>query len=206
MQMSESSLRDPGPADRDSRSKSARHTARDSAYSIWKSFLEPIGDYSTYGGLLGQRCGEPTPLKKGTLVTRRISEAKWNSRPGTACRVVMLGLPIPWEPLYPDQGSRYAPVRGDAGEFNTIHAPNVASGKGGGRHWKRSTSCSSESSRHSGSLWPKHVDGNYRVKLSLRRRARPAEMLAASLVQAQSDAWANIPFHLELESLPSGST
>jgi alpha-N-arabinofuranosidase len=52
--------------------------------------------------------------------------------------------------------------------------------------------------KYSGSLWLKHVDGNCTVKLSLRRHAHPAEVLAASVVQAPSDAWVKYTFHLEL--------
>jgi alpha-L-arabinofuranosidase len=47
-------------------------------------------------------------------------------------------------------------------------------------------------------LWLKHVDGNDKVNLSLRRHAHPAEVLAASVVQAPSDAWTKYTFQLQL--------
>ena len=52
--------------------------------------------------------------------------------------------------------------------------------------------------KFSGSIWLKHIDGNNAVKLSLRRRARPAEVLASSIVLAPTETWAKYPFHLEL--------
>jgi alpha-L-arabinofuranosidase len=52
--------------------------------------------------------------------------------------------------------------------------------------------------KYNGSLWLKHVDGNDNVKLSFRRHAHPAEVLAASDVQAPSDAWTKYTFHLQL--------
>ena len=190
-QMSESS---PGIQDQPIVIRVSRPDIRQEiAPTLFGSFLEPIG-HSTYGGLWANVVENPS-FEEGLWSAENL-EAQWNSRPELRA-ASSLGLPIPWEPLYPDQGSRYAPVRGDAANSTQSMLLMSLPGKEVGILEEVYLPVHREL-KYSGSLWLKHVDGNYRVKLSLRRRARPAEMLAASLVQAQSDAWAKYTFHLEL--------
>jgi alpha-N-arabinofuranosidase len=161
--------------------------------TLFGSFLEPIG-HSTYGGLWANVVENPS-FEEGLWSAENL-ESEWNSRPELRA-ASSLGLPTPWEPLHPDQGSRYAPVRGDAANSTQSMLLMSLPGKEVGILEEVYLPVHREL-KYSGSLWLKHVDGNYAVKLSLRRHAHPAEMLAASVVQAQSDAWAKYTFHLEL--------
>jgi alpha-L-arabinofuranosidase len=161
--------------------------------TLFGSFLEPIG-HSTYGGLWANVVENPS-FEEGLWSAENL-ESEWNSRPELRA-ASSLGLPTPWEPLHPDQGSRYAPVRGDAANSTQSMLLMSLPGKEVGILEEVYLPVHREL-KYSGSLWLKHVDGNNAVKLSLRRHAHPAEMLAASVVQAQSDAWAKYTFHLEL--------
>jgi alpha-L-arabinofuranosidase len=161
--------------------------------TLFGSFLEPIG-HSTYGGLWANVVENPS-FEEGLWSAENL-ESEWNSRPELRA-ASSLGLPTPWEPLHPDQGSRYAPVRGDAANSTQSMLLMSLPGKEVGILEEVYLPVHREL-KYSGSLWLKHVDGNYAVKLSLRRHAHPAEVLAASVVQAQSDAWAKYTFHLEL--------
>jgi alpha-N-arabinofuranosidase len=161
--------------------------------SLFGSFLEPIG-HSTYGGLWANVVENPS-FEEGLWSGDNL-DALWNSRPELRA-ASSLGLPTPWEPLYPAQGSRYAPVRGVAANSAQSMLLMSLPGKEVGILEQVYLPVHREL-KYSGSLWLKHVDGNYAVKLSLRRRAHPAEVLASSVVEAQTEAWAKYTFHLEL--------
>jgi alpha-N-arabinofuranosidase len=192
-QMSESSpgLQDKPIVIRISRSD----TRQDIASTLFGSFLEPIG-HSTYGGLWANVVENPS-FEEGLWSAENL-ETQWNSHPGLRASS-SLGLPTPWEPLHPAQGSRYAPVRGDAANSAQSMLMMSLPGKEVGMLEQIYLPVHREL-KYSGSLWLKHVDGNDSVKLSLRRHAHPTEVLAASVVQAPSDAWAKYPFHLQLNS------
>jgi alpha-L-arabinofuranosidase len=161
--------------------------------SLFGSFLEPIG-HSTYGGLWANVLVNPS-FEEGLWSAENL-EAQWNSDPELRA-ASSLGLPTPWEPLYPAEGSRYAPVRGDAANSAESMLLMSLPGKEVGILERIYLPVHREL-KYSGSLWVKHVDGNYAVKLSLRRHAHPTEVLAASVVQAPSEAWTKYTFHLEL--------
>jgi len=161
--------------------------------TLFGSFLEPIG-HSTYGGLWANVVENPS-FEEGLWSAENL-ETMWNSRAELRA-ASSLGLPTPWEPLYLAEGSRYAPVRGDAANSGQSMLLMSLPGKEVGIMEQVYLPVHREL-KYSGSLWLKHVDGNYSVKLSLRRHARPAEVLAESLVRASSEAWTKYPFHLEL--------
>jgi alpha-L-arabinofuranosidase len=161
--------------------------------SLFGSFLEPIG-HSTYGGLWANVLVNPS-FEEGLWSAENL-EAQWNSDPELRA-ASSLGLPTPWKPLYPAEGSRYAPVRGDAANSAESMLLMSLPGKEVGILERIYLPVHREL-KYSGSLWVKHVDGNYAVKLSLRRHAHPTEVLAASVVQAPSEAWTKYTFHLEL--------
>ncbi len=161
--------------------------------TLFGSFLEPIG-HSTYGGLWANVVENPS-FEEGLWSAENL-EAKWNS--DAALRAASsLGLPTPWEPLYPAQGSRYAPLRGDAANSAQSLLLMSLPGKEVGILQQVYLPVHREL-KYTGSLWLKHVEGNDMVKLSLRRHAHPAEVLATSVVQASSDTWAKYTFHLGL--------
>jgi alpha-N-arabinofuranosidase len=190
-QMSESSpgLQDKPIVIRVSRSD----TRQDIASTIFGSFLEPIG-HSTYGGLWANVVENPS-FEEGLWSAENL-ETQWNSDAELRA-ASSLGLPTPWEPLYPAQGSRYAPVRGDAANSAQSMLLMSLPGKEVGMLEQIYLPVQREL-KYTGSLWLKHVDGNDSVKLSLRRRAHPAEVLVTSVVQVPSNAWAKYTFHLEL--------
>src|SRR5512147_3195089 len=78
--------------------------------TIYGTFLEPIGK-SIYGGLWAQILENPS-----------FEENLWNAgnirrmidREPALERASAIGLPLPWEPCDPAQGSRYEPRWGDA--------------------------------------------------------------------------------------------
>ncbi|MGD0647405.1 MAG: hypothetical protein ABR971_05375, partial [Acidobacteriaceae bacterium] len=161
--------------------------------TLFGSFLEPIGQ-STYGGLWANVVQNPS-FEEGLWSAENL-EAKWNSNAGLRA-ASSLGLPMPWEPLYPAQGSRYAPVRGNAANsaqsILLMSLPDKETGI-----LEQVYLPVHRELKYTGSVWLKHVEGNPTVKLSLRRHAHPAEVLAASVVQASSDVWAKSIFHLVL--------
>jgi alpha-N-arabinofuranosidase len=168
-------------------------TQHDIPSTLFGTFLEPIG-HSTYGGLWANVVENPS-FEEGLRSAENL-ETEWNSHPELRT-ASSLGLPAPWEPLYLTQGSRYAPVRGDAANSAQSILLMSLPGKEVGILEQVYLPVQREL-KYSGSLWLKHVDGNDSVKLSLRRDAHPAEVLAASVVQAPSDAWAKYTFHLQL--------
>ena len=170
-------------------------TGQDIAPTLFGSFLEPIG-HSTYGGLWANVVENPS-FEEGLWSAENL-EAQWNSNAELRA-ASSLGLPTPWEPLYPAEGSRYAPVRGDAANSAQSILLMSLPDKEVGMLEQVYLPVQREL-KYSGSLWLKHVDGDDKVKLSLRRHAHPTEVLAASVVQAPSDAWAKYTFHLELKS------
>jgi len=170
-------------------------TKQEIAPTLFGSFLEPIG-HSTYGGLWANVV-ENSSFEEGLWSAENI-ETLWNSRPELRA-ASSLGLPAPWEPLYLGEGSRYAPVRGDAANSAQSILLMSLSGKEVGVLEQVYLPVHREL-KYNGSLWLKHVDGNDAVKLSLRRHAHPTEMLAASVVQAPSDAWTKYTFQFELHA------
>jgi alpha-L-arabinofuranosidase len=169
------------------------NTRQKIAPTLFGSFLEPIG-HSTYGGLWANVVENPS-FEVGLWSAENL-EMLWNSRPELRA-ASSLGLPVPWEPLYESQGSRYAPVRGDAANSAQSILLMSLPDKEVGILEQVYLPVHREL-KYNGSLWLKHVDGNSAVKLSLRRHAHPADVLVGSVVQAPSDAWAKYTFHLEL--------
>ena len=168
-------------------------TRQEIAPTLFGSFLEPIG-HSTYGGLWANVMENPS-FEEGLWSAENL-EAQWNTDPELRA-ASSLGLPVPWQPLYPAEGSRYAPVRGDAANSAQSVLLMSLPDKEVGILEQVYLPVNREL-KYSGSLWIKHIDGTDSVKLSLRRHAHPAEVFTASAVQAPSDAWAKYTFHLQL--------
>jgi len=147
--------------------------------NLFGSFLEPIGQ-STYGGLWANVVQNPS-FEEGLWSAENL-ETKWNSDAELRA-ASSLGLPMPWEPLYPAQGSRYAPLRGNAANSAQSILLMSLPDKEVGILEQVYLPIHREL-KYTGSVWLKHVEGNSTVKLSLRRHAHPEEVLAASVVQA----------------------
>lgn len=191
-QMAESS---PGPPDKPIAIRVSRpDTRQEIPATLFGSFLEPIG-HSTYGGLWANVVENPS-FEEGLWSAENL-EMQWNSRPGLRA-ASSLGLPTPWEPLDPAQGSRYAPVRGNAANSAQSVLLMSLPGKEVGILQRIYLPVHREL-KYNGSLWLKRVEGNCLVKLSLRHHDRPQEVLATSVVQAQSDSWSKYTFDLQLK-------
>ena len=165
------------------------------APALFGSFLEPIG-HSTYGGLWADVIENPS-FEEGLWSAENL-ETEWNSRPELRA-ASSLGLPTPWEPLYPAEGGRYAPVRGDAANSTQSILLMSLPDKEVGILEQVYLPVHRELN-YTGSIWLKRVYGDGKVRLSLRRRTHPDEVLASSAVPALSDAWAKYTFHLDLNA------
>ena len=163
--------------------------------TLFGSFLEPIRS-ATYGGLWADVVENPS-----------FEEGMWSS--GNAAALLKerpellhgsdVGLPLPWEPLDRSQGSRYAPVRGDAANSFQSILIMALPGKEVGILEKVYLPVQRELT-YNGSLWIKHVEGGPEVRVSLRRRGHPSDILASATIIASSDIWTKFPFTLQLKA------
>ena len=162
--------------------------------TLFGSFLEPIG-HSTYGGLWADAVENPS-FEEG-LWSAGNADAMLKARPQLR-RASSLGLPLPWEPLDSAQGSRYAPVRGDAANSSQSILIMSLPGKEVGVLQPVYLPVQRELT-YNGSIWLKHVRGPNAVSLSLRRHDHPDQTLVSTDVDAPATAWTRYPFTLTLK-------
>ena len=162
--------------------------------SLFGSFLEPIG-HSTYGGLWADVI-ENGSFEEGLWSAGNV-DAMLKARPQLR-RASSLGLPLPWEPLDPAQGSRYSPVRGDAANSSQSVLIMALPGKQVGILQQVYLPVHRELT-YNGSLWLKHVRGSAGVSLSLRRPSHADQILASTSVEASAATWTKYPFTLTLK-------
>jgi alpha-N-arabinofuranosidase len=164
--------------------------------TLFGSFLEPIRQ-STYGGLWADAVDNPS-FEDGLWSSNNIAQML-HERPELR-RGSEVGLPLPWEPLERSQGSRYAPIRGDAANsYQSILLMSLP-GKEVGILQRVYLPVRRELS-YKGSIWVKHVEGPDTVKLSLRRRDRHDQVLASADIAASSPDWTKYSFTLTLTPL-----
>ena len=161
--------------------------------TLFGSFLEPIG-YSTYGGLWADVVENPS-FENGLWSAPRQDETI-RSRPELS-RASELGLPLPWEPLDAHQGSRYLPVRGDAGNSYQSLLVMALPGTEVGVREQVYLPVQREL-RYTGSVMVKHVSGPSQVRISLRSRDHGKEELSSASINTTGNAWAKYPFQLVL--------
>ncbi len=162
--------------------------------SLFGSFLEPIG-HSTYGGLWADVIENPS-FEEGLWSAGNV-DAMLKARPSLR-RASQLGLPLPWEPLDPSQGNRYAPVRGDAANSSQSILIMALPGKEVGILQPVYLPAQRELT-YNGSLWLKHVRGPAEVRLTLRVHDHPTEIYTSTSVQAAATTWTKYPFTLTLK-------
>ena len=162
--------------------------------TLFGSFLEPIRN-STYGGLWADVIANPS-FEDGLWSANNVVEML-HDRPELK-RASQVGLPLPWEPLDRSQGSRYAPIRGDAANSYQSLLIMALPGKEVGILQRVYLPVQRELT-YKGSLWIKHVEGPNAVKLSLRRRDQPGEVLASATIEASAPAWTKYSFSLALK-------
>ncbi|GGH08184.1 alpha-L-arabinofuranosidase C-terminal domain-containing protein [Silvibacterium dinghuense] len=191
-QMSESA---PLPAGRPIAIRVSRpQTPQEIAPTLFSSFLEPIG-HSTYGGLWADVVVNPS-FEEGLWSAENLEE-QWNADPDLRA-ASSLGLPTPWKPLDFAEGSRYAPIRGDAANSAQSMLLMPLPEKEVGIREQVYLPAARELQYH-GSIWLKRIDGPAQVRLSLRRSSRPAEVLAETVLTASSAGWNPYEFHLALK-------
>ncbi len=164
--------------------------------TIFGTFLEPIGN-STYGGLWAQILSNPSfeeNLWKAATVADMIK-----AEPGLA-RASALGLPLPWEPLVPDQGNRFEPRWGDAANSSrSVLLMGLPNAEVGVR--QQSYLPVYRVLRYTGSIYLKQVGSAAEVEVSLRRRSPPA-VLASATVHEAGALWKKYEFALQI---PAGA-
>ena len=162
--------------------------------TLFGSFLEPIG-HSVYGGLWADLIENPS-LEPGLWSAGNVSKMLQDLPELT--RASQLGLPLPWQPLNPAQGSRYAPIRGDAANSTQSLLIMSLPGKEVGILQRVYLPVHRELA-YNGSLWLKHVRGPSVVSISIRRHAHPDQTLASTSVEASASTWTRYPFTLTLQ-------
>ena len=162
--------------------------------TLFGSFLEPIG-HSTYGGLWADVVENPS-FEEGLWSAGNV-ETMLKARPSLR-RASSLGLPLPWEPLDPAQGNRYAPMRGDAANSEQSVLIMALPGKEVGVLQEVYLPVQRELT-YNGELWLKHARGGNSVSLSLRVHEHHDQILASTSVDAPATAWTRYPFTLALK-------
>src|SRR5579871_2983086 len=161
--------------------------------TIYGTFLEPIG-HSTYGGLWAQVLENPS-FEENLWSPRRIAELiKERSELDESSTI---GLPLPWESLYREQGRRFEPRWGDAANSSRSLLIMALPGKQTGVRQEVYLPVH-RVLRYTGSLYAKPVSGGRELEVSLRRRNRPEEVLVRQVVRLRSDGWTRYEFTLEL--------
>jgi alpha-L-arabinofuranosidase len=166
--------------------------------TLFGSFLEPIGN-STYNGLWAELLQNPSfepEMWSAPKVVQMVHD-----QPELA-RASELDLPIPWAPLYANQGNRYEPRRGDTANSNQslqlLALPAEAAHHGEAGIRQRVYLPVRRVLQYSGSLWIKAVSGPPALDVSLRERDHPEHVLAHATLNAPSREWTKYPFTLEL--------
>ena len=169
----------------------AKRAAFDIPRTIFGSFLEPIGN-STYNGLWAEILQNPSfeeNLWSARNVARMIEDEP------TLARASDLGLPLPWEPLDVRQGNRYEPRWGDAANSWRSLALFGVPGDESGIKQKVFLPVHREL-RYNGSIYAKHLSGPAVLRMSVRRRNHPEEVLAEAIIEAPRPEWQKYTFTL----------
>ncbi len=161
--------------------------------TIFGTFHEPIG-HSNYGGLWAQVLANPS--FEENLWSVQAIERMVQEEPDLA-GASRMGLPLPWQPLHPEQGWRYEPRwREAANSFRSLLIMALPEAETGVRqavylpvHRTR---------RYEGYVYVKPVSGPVTVELSLRGRNRPEQVYAKAAREATGRDWSKQQFSLEL--------
>jgi alpha-L-arabinofuranosidase len=161
--------------------------------TIFGGFMEPLRSAVYGGGIWAQLIENPSfeeNLWGVDAITHMVQgrpELSESSR---------LGLPIPWESLYP-QGKRFEPRWGDAANSSLSLLIMGLPGKQTGVRQAIYPPVHREV-RYTGSIWVKPVSGEKRIEVSLRRRNHPYDVLAKAPIDVPSEGWTRYEFTLAL--------
>ena len=151
--------------------------------TIFGTFLEPIGN-STYNGLWAESLQNPS--LEENLWSAGAVEQMLHQQPELA-RASQLALPLPWEPLDPNQGNRYEPRWGDAANsWRSLAIFGVPDQPTGIK--QRVYLPVERELQYNVSLYAKHLSGPSALTISLRRREGDA-VLAEAQIDAADTSW-----------------
>jgi alpha-N-arabinofuranosidase len=160
--------------------------------TIFGTFLEPIGN-STYNGLWAELLENPS-FEAGLWSPEKISEML-RERPELR-HASDLALPLPWQPLDPNQGNRYEVHCGDAA--NTWQSLRIFSVPGQPTGIKQQVYLPIHRTRdYEGSFYAKHLSGDAGITVSLRVRNQN-EVLTSQEVNVSDPSWTRYAFTLKV--------
>lgn len=160
--------------------------------TIFGSFLEPIGN-STYNGLWAEILRNPS-LESGLWSAGRVSQML-REEPSLE-RASQLGLPLPWEPLNPNQGNRYELRYGDAANsWRSLVIMGVPGQPTGIR--QQVYLPTHRTLEYKGSLYARHLSGASGLTVSIRPR-HSDELLASTHLDITSAGWTKYTFQFHL--------
>ena len=161
--------------------------------TIFGGFMEPLRSAIYGGGIWAQLLENPSfeeNLWSADALTHLVQ-----GRPELG-RSSRMGLPIPWESLYP-QGSRFEPRWGDAANSSRSLLIMGLPGKQTGVRQQIYPPVHREL-RYTGSIWAKPVSGERRIEISLRRRDHADEIFARAAIDLTVPGWKRYEYSLEL--------
>jgi alpha-L-arabinofuranosidase len=160
--------------------------------TIFGSFLEPIGN-STYNGLWAEILQNPS-LEAGLWSAGNVSRML-REEPALT-RASELDLPVPWEPLDPNQGNRYELRYGNAANsWRSVVIMGVPGQPTGIR--QKVYLPIHRTLEYKGSLYARHLSGPTVLVVCIRQR-NGSETLASAHINAVSDSWTKYTFDLHL--------
>jgi len=163
--------------------------------SIFGTFLEPIGN-STYGGLWAELLQNPSFEDNLWDVKHVADMVKDNSE---LSRSSEMALPLPWEPLWYAQGSRYAPQWGDAANSYRSLLLMALPDKDKQTGIRQKVYLPLHRvSHYIGSLYLKLVSGPAQVEVSLRERNNPDHVFVSREILLSAAAWQRYDFALDV--------
>src|ERR1700722_372244 len=158
--------------------------------TIFGSFLEPIGN-STYNGLWAEILQNPS-LEAGLWSAGNVSRML-REEPALT-RASELDLPVPWEPLDPNQGNRYELRYGNAANsWRSVVIMGVPGQPTGIR--QKVYLPIHRTLEYKGSLYARHLSGPAGLVVCIRQR-NGNETLASAHINAASDSWTKYTFDL----------
>jgi len=160
--------------------------------TIFGSFLEPIGN-STYNGLWAEILQNPS-FEAGMWSASNVSRLL-REEPALA-RASELGLPLPWEPLDPNQGNRYEPHYLDAANSSGSLVIMGVPGQPTGIRQKVYLPVH-RTLEYKGSLYGRHLSGPSGLTISIHPR-NGNEVLASAHIDAACASWTKYSFDLRL--------
>jgi alpha-N-arabinofuranosidase len=161
--------------------------------SIFGAFLEPIGN-SIYNGLWAEILENPG-FEENLWSASNIAELL-QQRPELT-RSSELALPLPWQPLYPSQGARYAPEWDDAANSSrSLLLMSLPDQQTGVR--QRVYLPVHRILRYLGSVDLKPQSGPAEVEISIRKRDHPEETIAFQKLSISGTDWRRYEYSLNI--------